>query len=44
MSSENAATILVILNGVDWFRKVNKIIDSERNLSNVVVNSVAVDG
>ena len=31
MSSENAATILVILNGVNWFRKQKKIIDSERN-------------
>ena len=41
MNSENAATIPVILNGVNWFRKFIKIIDSERNFK---VNSVAVDG
>ena len=31
MSSENTATILVILNYVNWSRKLTKIIDSERN-------------
>ena len=31
MSSENTATILVILDCVNWSRKLTKIIDSERN-------------
>ena len=31
MSSENTATIFVILNCVNWSRKLTKIIDSERN-------------